>query len=101
MRGYIDGDGCFRIRYRGKCKNLHVYMSLRGTEKFLLDFKRVLETSCELKNNVSITFDCKVGRIEYGGNKSTSKIVNFLYKDATVFLTRKFEIAQKSLELVK
>lgn len=101
MRGYIDGDGCFRTRYRGKCRNLHVYISLRGTEKFLLDFKKVLEKSCELQNNVSITFDCKVGRVEYGGNNATSKITNFLYKDATVFLPRKYEIAKLSTNIEK
>jgi hypothetical protein len=100
MRGYVDGDGCFRIRHRGKCQNPHVYMSLRGTEIFLRDFKSILEDRCSLTNDVSIIFDCRIGKIEYGGNKTTSKIASFLYKDATIFLPRKYEIAKKSLEII-
>lgn len=96
MRGYVDGDGCFRIRCRGKCQNLYVYMSLRGTQSFLHDFKSILEGRCDLDNKISITFDCRVGRIEYGGNRTLSKITNFLYGDADTFLARKYNIAKLS-----
>ena len=96
MRGYVDGDGCFRTRYRGKCQNLYVYMSLRGTRPFLQDFKSILESRCSLDNEISITFDCRVGKIEYGGNRTLSKITDFLYRDADTFLVRKYEIAKLS-----
>ena len=100
LRGYIDGDGCFRSRLRGKCKKLHVFMSLRGTESFLTSVQFIFENIVKLNNKISIVFDCKVGKIEYGGNPATSKITEFLYKDATIFLQRKYEIAKKSLEII-
>ncbi len=91
MRGYFDGDGSFWIQNQYHHK---VCFGLRGTVKFLLAYRDILERECGLpkrKNAVPVYDNC--GMLSYGGNKNISKISDFLYKDATLFLERKRNIS--------
>ena len=91
MRGYFDGDGSF---YLNKQYNEKVCFGLRGTEKFLLDYRSILEKECGFeprKNKMPISSKCY--QLGYGGNRNIVNITNFIYKDATVFLERKKNIA--------
>jgi len=97
MRGYFDGDGSLYYSkiYGGRTER-QLFFSLRGTTKFLEVFRMILETQCALpKRNKDIRVNSGIGVLEYGGNDVTAKICNFLYKDATVCLDRKREIAQQ------
>jgi hypothetical protein len=92
MRGYFDGDGSWYIPVQKK-PTKQIYFSLRGTELFLEPFRSILEKQCDLeirKTPIRINTNC--GVLEYGGNGITTKIKDFLYKDATVYLKRKFDI---------
>jgi hypothetical protein len=92
MRGYVDGDGSF---FYDKSRN-RVCFELRGTLEFLEVFKEILEKNLSTKTNVSVTTPDSTSKIKYYGKKVVPQIVDFFYKDATIFLLRKYEIAKKS-----
>lgn len=101
LRGYNDGDGSF---YIPKLKNGRVaeqiYFSMRGTPQFLTDVRYILEQECDLEErNKDIRISSGHGVLEYGGNGIVGKIVDYLYQDATVYLTRKYEIAMMAKKL--
>lgn len=97
MRGYNDGDGSFYLKNNDQWNN--VYFELSGTKEFLIIYKNILENMCNLycKNEVRKRNDKSISRLNYSG-KALSSIVYFLYKDATIFLPRKKEIAFKSFK---
>ena len=96
IRGYNDGDGSFYILKSHK-KTKQICFCLRGTVSFLKDIRSILESECNLKKrNTEIRINNNIGCLEYGGNIIISKIVNYLYKDATIYLPRKYEIAVKA-----
>ena len=82
MRGYFDGDGCI---YVPEDKN-HCYFSVLGTHNFLDKYEEIL-----LKNIHKDTWNENTESIHYGGKNQIQKIFNYLYKDATIYLDRKYE----------
>jgi hypothetical protein len=95
MRGYNDGDGSFFV---GKLQDgrtvEQIYFSLRGTVEFLTIFRAILEEKCGLDiREKSVRENTGIGVLEYGGNGVISKIADYLYRDATIYLPRKREIA--------
>jgi hypothetical protein len=98
MRGYFDGDGCFYIQ---KQSNEKVCFNLRGTPAFLNDYRNILEQECNFTHrNYDIPMPSGCGMLAYGGNRNIIKISNFLYKDATICLDRKRQIALRANQLV-
>lgn len=100
IRGYFDGDGCICIKSRKDrgTDSLSYQLTIVGKEDFILEIQNyiVKETGVNRnklehpKNNFAKT-------LHYGGRKVVTKILNYLYKDATIFLKRKHD---KYLELV-
>ncbi len=93
IRGYNDGDGSF---YSPELKDgrtvKQVYFSLRGTPDFLYTVRSIFEKDCLLPvRDSKIRISNNHGILEYGGNGVLKKIVNFLYKDSTIYLDRKYE----------
>lgn len=88
MRGYFDGDGSVFIRKDGQFS-----FSLVGTRNFLEKYMDILIDRAGL-NKVKIDNEnCGQAFIfRYSGNGNAKKIMDFLYKDATIFLDRKYEI---------
>lgn len=87
MRRYFDGDGC--ISYTTD-KTLRFI--LVGNKAFLDKYEVYLLKILNKKNANKRTYTGKAEEMHYGGNKQVEKIFNFLYKDATIYLKRKFEI---------
>ena len=88
MRGYFDGDGC--ITYgQGQLR-----FSVIGTPEFLNDYEAYLLTALNRTtvNKRLRRFDWteNTETINYSGNKQVNKIFNFLYKNATIYLERKY-----------
>ena len=101
MRGYNDGDGSFFI---GPLKNgrtvEQVHFALRGTVEFLTIYRSILEERCGLDiREKSVRENSGIGTLEYGGNGVISKITDYLYQDATIYLPRKRDIAMKAKQL--
>ena len=101
MRGYNDGDGSFFIGNKKKITK-QVNFALRGTAKFLTTYRHILEGKCNIDiKNTPIRQSSGTGILEYGGNIVVSKISEYLYKDATIYLPRKYEIAMRCTEVRK
>lgn len=98
IRGYNDGDGSFYIPKLAEGKiTKQIYFSLRGTPIFLKNVRIILEQECNLEEREKeIRISSGHGVLEYGGNGIVGKIVDYLYKDATIYLPRKRDIAMKS-----
>jgi hypothetical protein len=95
IRGYNDGDGSFYIpKLPDGKKTEQIYFSMRGTPEFLLEVRFILEEQCQLDvREKPIRENTGIGVLEYGGNGVISKIADYLYQDATIYLPRKREIA--------
>lgn len=92
MRGYFDGDGGFSYLALGEkrtVKQLQTY--LRGTEHFLSNFAIILDKQANISSENRVKKYDSTYSINYCGNKNTSRIANFLYKDATIYLQRKYD----------
>jgi intein-encoded DNA endonuclease-like protein len=95
IRGYNDGDGSFYIpKLKDGREVEQVYFSMRGTPAFLKVARDILEAECHLEErHKCVRISSGHGVLEYGGNGVISKIADYLYKDATIYLPRKREIA--------
>src|SRR5713101_7492003 len=91
MRGYSDGDGCFSRQVKAN----RVLFDVLGTKSFLSDYQFVLIRECNPKYNNTVRKhnNSTIHHLQFGGNLIVNRIAKFLYKDATVFLERKKEIA--------
>lgn len=84
MRGYFDGDGC--VSYgQGQLR-----FSVLGCKDFLLKYESIILDVLERKEPNKWGQDGQAFNIRYSGNKQVSKIFNFLYKDANIYLKRKY-----------
>jgi len=77
IRGYFDGDG-----------SISGIFSLAGTKNLLMRIQEILMENCALEET-KISPIGKIYILSYGGSKQLSRIREFLYKDATIFLERK------------
>jgi hypothetical protein len=94
IRGYNDGDGSFYIPKLKEGREVEqVYFSMRGTPAFLKVVRDILEEECGLQErHKCIRISSGHGVLEYGGNGVINEIAKWLYKDATIYLQRKYEI---------
>lgn len=85
IRGYFDGDGSICIHKKEKFKSFMLYGNLDfliGTQVSLVKGAGLRYTKIVPKTGVSM--------LSYGGTLQIDRIFNYLYKDATIYLTRKY-----------
>jgi predicted DNA-binding protein YlxM (UPF0122 family) len=89
VRGYFDGDGSASI-----LPNNQKYISIIGTNQFLLKLKSIIENKKLVRNKTKLIPSPSKNMSYYkvGGNKQIKPLINWLYKDATFFLKRKSKI---------
>lgn len=99
IRGYIDGDGCFS-KYCAKNRNVtQTTFNVVGTIDFLTNIHHIIDNKCNFIPYVRKIIKHKkekVARLAYSGNRIISTITDFVYKDATIFLERKYKSAMLS-----
>ena len=91
IRGYFDGDGSIY-----QLKNSSKYgFSFVGTEDFIINLKYTLMKYCGLSDvKIHTRFPERNNTtryISYSGRKQTIRFGEWLYKDATIYLTRKLD----------
>ena len=86
MRGYFDGDGCISVN---TLKKNYVFTVL-GTDIFLDKYEEYILNILNRTNPNIRPQNGRASSIQYGGKLQLIKIFNFLYKDATIYLERKF-----------
>jgi hypothetical protein len=96
IRGYFDGDGC--ITYSKPKKITHnksMQISFVGTYSFLMSLQEIFIKELNY-SYVKFTKRYKnkndnIYTLAYGGNIKISKFKTWLYKDAHIFLDRKYD----------
>lgn len=97
IRGYFDGDGCITHQSEQVCGNLNYMIKITGT----LDMVKNIESCIGVPFQLAQRFperNVDNFQIETGGNKKVKKILHYLYKDATVFLDRKYNKALQCMQ---
>lgn len=91
LRGYFDGDGCVSIiprKDRGVDSKTY-QVTFTGNKEPIVFIENKLREELEL-NVRKINPQHKSYSIHYSGKIICTKILNWLYKDATVYLQRKY-----------
>lgn len=100
IRGYIDGDGCITSYMRKDSIKRTYSLKIVGTLDMLNFIKEYIEENSSIKINKYYyrKKNSKVASIEVGGNNQVEKALNLFYKDAKIYLNRKYELYLKVLE---
>lgn len=92
IRGYMDGDGSV---YKTKGNYGYDYhVSFVGTDDILIYIHDNLYENNLINKDLKLekrNLDDCISYIRYGGNIQVKTILDYLYKDATIFLDRKYE----------
>ncbi len=91
MRGFFDGDGGITTTH-GVPNSFMVC----GPEGFISDYQDILIREVGL-SKTKLSYQPKIVSASYGGNGNLHRLFNFLYKDATIFLHRKFDLFQEAI----
>lgn len=86
IRGIFDGDGSVSIK--NNQKGIYPYLNVVGS-KNVIDF---IASVCPFYNTSEESAGC--WRIDYNGEKAV-KFLDFIYKDATIYMNRKYKIYKK------
>ena len=105
IRGYFDGDGCISIymsndkgsTYKGKQYKCKPYMrcefSITSDRTILEEMQGILMKECDLPQSKLKEYKRteKAVSLRYGGKHQIRRIFEYLYKDSTVHMQRKYE----------
>lgn len=94
LRGLIDGDGTISKRFSTTQNSIAIY---QNTIEFCNDFDKLLRISMNddsLFENIIVNKKNGVYNLRYRRIKDVIKICNHLYNDASVYLERKYKLAQ-------
>lgn len=93
LRGYFDGDGYVGV-HKPKKSKLCCVTCMVSTESFCFSVKKILQTlnvNCYIRPRHPER-NTNTRQLEVGGNIQVKRFLDYLYKDATVFLKRKYKI---------
>ena len=85
MRGYFDGDGTVFLHLKK-----HIHFGIIGTYEFCKSYIDVLKLDVKIYKEKRTTKN--VWYINIGNKKTVLKIFNFLYKEHSICLKRKYDI---------
>lgn len=95
IRGVFDGDGSISTCKNKKTPNYEYHIfNITGNTPFLLDIQEELIKNCKVnktKLNSPKRYKNGTSMLCYGGSGNIEKIRSWLYKDATVYIERKYE----------
>jgi intein-encoded DNA endonuclease-like protein len=88
VRGYFDGDGCiYAPPNKYSCR-----LSMCVSNEFGLRYKELIESKFGIRVNIYTRKNNKIKEVYTGGARQVAIILEWMYKDATIFLTRKNDI---------
>jgi len=96
VRGYSDGDGCI---YQSKKNYIWQITSTNIFCNYLKQhIKNILDVNCCVSLSNS-NFNKITSNLSVGGNLQSRKVLDWLYKDAKIYLPRKYDKYQKFIIL--
>lgn len=87
LRGLFDGDGCIYFPYDGK----RVVIKLTGYLSFMHEVKQFMEKYDIHGYSHNVKQKELVGEFVISKQQEVHKMLNYLYKDATIYLDRKYK----------
>lgn len=96
IRGYFDGDGSLGI-YTTKYDTKRIQVSCLGTESMLQGILNASNQTASLQKDKRMT-SSKTFEFELCSEKAVN-FLNYIYKDCTIYLTRKYEKYLESCRL--
>jgi hypothetical protein len=91
IRGYFDGDGSMSMYgNKGKIKN-QAYVSIVSSLLFVNRLKEILKDTLEIDSSVLSRYKNPVGELRIVNTQYVKKFLNWIYKDSTIYLPRKYE----------
>ena len=96
IRGYFDGDGCLCIKSNSKDNVKRAYISVLSSFTFCNQLKEMIENLLNIK--ATVRKKTNIYEVVITGNRQVEIFTDWMYKDSTVKLERKYE---KYLELKK
>lgn len=94
VRGYFDGDGCFSVIHRNdRGPNSKIYqLNITGMKEPLLKIQKYLVNNIDIKQlPLKSRINTKAVTMHYGGKNVCKKILDYLYKNANMYLKRKHD----------
>lgn len=90
IRGYFDGDGCL---YINKIDN-QLNILITSTKEMVNGIQNILKQELDVNSYISHPerYTNNTYRLDSGGSKQIKKFCDWIYKDATVYLDRKYEL---------
>jgi intein-encoded DNA endonuclease-like protein len=86
IRGYFDGDGCISKTGRGaKCNIVSSY-------DFCIYLSKFLEEKLDIYSVVYHAENPQTGRLFINRKDDTKKFVDYMYKNADLYMNRKHDI---------
>lgn len=88
LRGYFDGDGCINIRKNKQSSSINIiashefckYLSIYLSEKLKINARHINHSFC---SSISV--------VKIDGHRQVKKFLDYIYKDASIYLIRKYE----------
>lgn len=88
LRGYFDGDGCFSNKKS-------IRFAYTGTVSFCNKVMKILKEECNIMTYSKREYENKdYLTIFIHGENNLTKLIHFLYHDASIYLERKYKIAK-------
>lgn len=99
IRGFWDGDGSILITQQNKKPKL--ILSCVGTVDICNNIQQILKKELNINSRINIDkrHQKTTRQMFIAGNIQAQKFANWLYKDATIYLTRKYEKIQEFRKL--
>jgi len=88
VRGYFDGDGTVGVYLNKKLNKKFSRVQFLGTKEFLSGVHRTIGIPV---GTITLSPKERIHRLTYSGKQRLFEIKDYLYKDATIFLSRKYE----------
>lgn len=101
IRGYFDGDGCIN-RYKND-----FYVSIMSTQNFCIATADIIDMQVEIGETpgsieqMMLRGNDITKTLTYKGNRRVKKVLDWLYKDATIYLERKYQKYQELLDRIQ
>lgn len=92
IRGYFDGDGSFCPHYT-KDGKFQPCITFTSTEDFCVKLQEILKTELNIPGGNIYDASCHNGVtkvLSIGGANQTKRILDWIYSDAELYLTRKY-----------
>lgn len=96
IRGYFDGGGCFSLYKPKKRNSTYCEVGLVSTNSFCQSIQNITNKILNVYSKISDKHNNGTKTFKITGHNNCNKFLEWIYKDSTIFLPRKFN---KFLEL--